>query len=61
MIEVQVLEDIMIANLKFSRIVVVVHIPLAKPMTSGDDAVPHRHPWWGRDIYCQSGKDLYIN
>lgn len=34
----------MIAHLKFSRIVVVVvHIPLAKPMTSGDDAVPHRH------------------
>lgn len=34
----------MIAHCKFSKmVVVVVHIPLAKPMTSGDDAVPHRH------------------
>lgn len=35
----------MIANLCSSRIVVVVvvvHIPLAKPMTSGDDAELHR-------------------
>lgn len=32
-------------------VVVVVHIPLAKPMTSGDDAVLGTFQgWWGLDI-----------